>query len=225
MNNIILLHGALGAKIELLPLANLLNEHYKVHVLEFEGHGETPLRNVFSIPNFSENLKRFIEENQIQGADIFAYSMGGYVALYLASINTELLGKIITLGTKFHWTPEAASQEVRMLNPDKIEEKVPKFAAYLSRLHGENEWKTQMNRTAQLMLALGENELLHDRFSIVRNTCYLLLGDADEMVSKKETQKAASLIPNATLQILEDTVHPIARVNMEVLAKRIKTIL
>jgi pimeloyl-ACP methyl ester carboxylesterase len=225
MKNIILLHGALGAKTELLPLANTLSEDFQVHVLEFEGHGETPIKFGFSIPHFADNLKTFITDNKFEGADVFGYSMGGYVALYLAANYPELLGDIITLGTKFHWTPEVASQEVRMLNPEKIEEKVPKFAAYLAQLHGADSWKQNMSNTAQLMLDLGNNELLHNLFVQVKNTCHIMLGDADEMVTRDESLKATSAIPNANFQLLENTVHPIARVHVEFLAEKIREVL
>jgi pimeloyl-ACP methyl ester carboxylesterase len=225
MKNIILLHGALGSKAELIPLAKTLAQHFQVHILEFEGHGERSLNNGFSIPRFAENLKDFITVNQLEGSAVFGYSMGGYVALYLAANHPGLFGDIITLGTKFHWTPEAAIQEVRMLNPDKIEEKVPKFAAYLAQLHGNDTWKIQMTRTAQLMLDLGNNELLQNRFADIKNICHLLLGDSDEMVTQEETQKASFAIPNATFKLLENTVHPIARVNVDLLAEKIREVL
>jgi pimeloyl-ACP methyl ester carboxylesterase len=51
--------------------------------------------------------------------------MGGYVALKTAVLHPGRIEAIVTLGTKFHWDPENASNEVRMLNPEKIEEKVP----------------------------------------------------------------------------------------------------
>jgi pimeloyl-ACP methyl ester carboxylesterase len=225
MKNLILLHGALGAKTELLPLAKALRHEFQVHILEFEGHGETPFKVGFSIPSFASNLKAFILEHELEGADVFGYSMGGYVALYLAAEQPGLLGRIITLGTKFHWTPETASREVRMLNPEKIEEKVPKFAVYLAQLHGNDTWKTQMLRTAQLMLDLGNNDLLQNRFAQVSNKCYIMLGDSDDMVTKEETENAVSSIPDATFHLLDNTAHPIARVSVDTLALKIRSLL
>ena len=54
--------------------------------------------------------------------------MGGYVALQLANKHPKYVQKIITLGTKFAWDKETAAKEVKMLNPEKIEEKIPAFA-------------------------------------------------------------------------------------------------
>jgi pimeloyl-ACP methyl ester carboxylesterase len=225
MRKIILLHGALGASAELVALEKALTEKFDVYTLEFDGHGQTALGKDFSVPHFAENLHAFIEANELHGADVFGYSMGGYVALYLAAEHPNLLGRIVTLGTKFHWTPEAAAQEVRMLNPDIIEEKVPKFAAYLAQLHGADLWKENMRNTAQLMLDLGNNELLASRFSSIQNPCFIGLGERDVMVTLEETQNAVNKLPNASFFSLANTEHPLAKVDVELLAGKIEEVL
>ena len=42
MKNIVLLHGAIGAKDQLQPLADLLKNDFIVHVFNFSGHGGKP---------------------------------------------------------------------------------------------------------------------------------------------------------------------------------------
>ncbi len=51
--------------------------------------------------------------------------MGGYVALYLAKHHLQLVHKIFTLATKFHWDETVAANENKRLQPEGIEEKVP----------------------------------------------------------------------------------------------------
>lgn len=225
MRKIILLHGALGASAELVALEKALTEKFDVYTPEFDGHGQSALGKDFSVPHFAENLRDFIEANELHGADVFGYSMGGYVALYLAAEAPKMFGRIVTLGTKFHWTPEAAAQEVRMLNPEIIEEKVPKFAAYLAQLHGANSWKQNMRNTAQLMLDLGKQELLGNRFASIQNTCFIGLGERDVMVTLEETQNAVNQIPNASFFSLANTEHPLAKVDVVLLAEKIVEVL
>ena len=78
-----------------------------------------------------------MNENYIQTIDIFGYSMGGYVALWLARFYPDRVGKIFTLGTKLKWNDEEAEKEIKMLNPEKVELKVPAFAQQLAERHGE----------------------------------------------------------------------------------------
>ena len=181
---------------------------------------------VFSIAAFSKNLMEYINDNKLQSPDIFGYSMGGYVALYTEANHPGTLGKIVTLGTKFNWTPEAAAKEVRMLNPEKIEEKVPKFAQYLSKLHAPNDWKVNMSKTADMMLAMGDNPPLNSElFAKIDNEVFLHVGAQDNMVSQEETERVHNALNNSKFEVIEDCEHPIDRVSPEMIQSRLLTIL
>lgn len=220
MKNLILLHGALGSEKQFGKLKRLLSDQFRVYSLDFEGHGERNSTAPFSMDLFSDNLDQFIHEKQIQGSLVFGYSMGGYVALHLARKKPELLGDIMTLGSKLKWSPEIAKSEVKMLNPEIIQEKVKGFASYLGSLH--NDWVDNMNRTTEMMIELGNGKSLGlDQFAEITNTVYMGVGDADQMVSKAETQEVATVIPNATFYEMEQTEHPLPKVDMNRLADRI----
>src|SRR5206468_4121330 len=136
------------------------NSGLEVFSFNFSGHGKTNFNtNGFSIPVFAEELEKFIINNKIVKPSIFGYSMGGYVALYLASQNANLLGNIATLGTKFSWSPEIAQREIKMLDAKTISEKVPKFAEALKNRHGV-QWQELLNKTSQMMVELGNNNIL-----------------------------------------------------------------
>lgn len=219
--DLILLHGALGAGLQLTPLAGLLREDFTVHVLNFDGHGGKPLDAAFSIARFSDNVSDYIASHIVSPPFIFGYSMGGYVALDAISKGTEVR-KLLTLGTKFSWTPESAVQEVKRLNPDVIAEKIPAFAAHLEKLHAPEDWKKVMNQTADLMLDLGQSPVLTD--DVLRSIpmeVICLLGEDDTMVTLEETEHAVTTIPRAQLCILPGIPHPIERVPVDLLAEKI----
>ena len=130
MKTLILLHGAIGAEDQLVKLVQVLKEQNGINALtfSFSGHGNTPFQSEFGIEQFAIELENFIKRNNLQNPDVFGYSMGGYVALFLAKRTPGLLGNIITLGTKFNWNPDIAAKEINMLDPQMISQKVPKFA-------------------------------------------------------------------------------------------------
>ena len=143
--------------------------------------------------------------------------MGGYVAYTLAINNPELLGDIMSLGTKLKWNAEEAQKETRKLDPDKIEEKVPKFANYLDSLHLD--WKKNMIRTIGLMNGLGNGKALtRDDFSLIRNKCFTGLAENDEMVSREETLAVSQVIPDSTFFILQDSRHPLSLLDEKLLS-------
>ena len=220
MLNIILLHGATGAADQMEPLKKELAAlGYKTYSFNFSGHGPTPYAESFGIKQFSVELENFIAENNLVKPDIFGYSMGGYVALYLASRKPDRIGKIITLGTKFFWDPVIAQGEAKMLDTKVISEKLPKFAASLKQRHGDN-WELLLKKTAAMMTDLGNENLLNEEaLSKIDNKVFIGLADADTMVNAEETDFAASRIKNSERYALVNTKHPIESVNVKELSR------
>lgn len=207
---LLLLHGALGSKKQLAEIKAMLNHQFEVHDLSFEGHGGIDSEQNFSIPLFSNNVLRYMEENEINQFNIFGYSMGGYVALNTALKHPSKVNQIVTLGTKFDWTPVTAAREVKMLNPEKIEEKVPHFAKQLKEEHYPLNWKIVVNKTASMMTDLGNGACLQDEdFKRVNHKVTIGIGSLDKMVSYDESEHIANLLSNSKLVKMNDTPHPI----------------
>lgn len=216
---LLLLHGALGASSQFEQLTNILNSSFTIHTLNFSGHGGQSFTEDFSIEQFAKELQTYIEKNHLHNVDVFGYSMGGYVALYLAQSHPNLVNRIYTLGTKFSWSPETAAKEVKMLNPEKIEEKVPAFAKALAERHAPNEWKKVLYRTKDMMLALGEQPALTDSdFAQIKQSVAIGIGSEDNMVSFEESENAANLLPNGSVYIFNEFKHPIEQVDYKKLA-------
>jgi len=212
MQSIVLLHGALGSDRQMEPLKVHLSDSFNVYVLCFEGHGEREGNGPLAIERFSENLLEFLKDNKLEKTLVFGYSMGGYVALYTEAKSPGTFAKIVTLGTKFLWNPDVAAKEVRMLQPEIIEEKVPKFAEHLSRMHTPNDWKENMRNTAVMMEEMGEHPPLNDvDLSKVACPVQLLLGDNDMMVSEAETQEVKRQLSDVRFDMLEGVEHPIEK--------------
>lgn len=219
--NIVLLHGALGTKNDLLPIKNLLQTKYNVFSFNFNGHGDRPLNTEkpFGIESFVDDLKLFLAENNLKSTSIFGYSMGGYIALYYAFKHAEQVEKIFTLGTKFYWNEDFSKKQAAFLNAEKLIEKVPSFAEYLASKHQHNNWKNVVHLTAQMMLDLGKNPLLNnDTISKIDTPTLISLGDKDDMVTKEESEEVVSLLPKGNFNILPETPHPIEKTNHSIIA-------
>jgi pimeloyl-ACP methyl ester carboxylesterase len=221
---LLLLHGAIGSSGQLKAIAEKLAVNYEVHLFNFPGHGGKEMPDApFSIPLFSAAVINYIQENQLQLLTIFGYSMGGYVAMYLAKHHPEVVSRIITLGTKFHWDEATAVREVKMLNADTIVTKVPAFAAALAETHAPNDWKEVVQRTAAMLTAMGnDNPLKPGDYEEIKTPSLLLLGDRDKMVTPEETIATYKLLPDAQLAVLPGTPHPIEQVNSSLITYLLK---
>lgn len=225
MNPIILLHGALGSSSQLQPLEKSLTEKgRKVFFLNFSGHsGRSFSANGFGIETFADDLLELLDENKIKQADVFGYSMGGYVALWLAHRHGERFGKIVTLGTKFDWSPASAEKEIKKMNAEKIEEKIPAFARLLQNRHAPNDWKDVLKKTAAMMRALGENPLLTEEvLRKIKSPTQILLGDQDDMADLNFSKQVSTWLPYGSFEQLQNTPHPIEKVKLEVIERNLQ---
>lgn len=213
---ILLLHGALGSKKQFKRLIDSLGNNYDVHAINFSGHGGEQTKAPFSMDLFMQDVNKYVKENQLQKIHIFGYSMGGYVALKLAAAGANYIQSIATLGTKFDWSITATEKEVKKLNPEKIEEKVPQFAASLKAEHQGEDWKKVVEQTAQMMLHLSkEEQLTQNELQKIQLPVTLALGDADQMVSREETTSVEKHLPNAKFETLKNCPHPLTKVPIE----------
>ncbi|MCA6078405.1 alpha/beta fold hydrolase [Fulvivirga sedimenti] len=218
---LILLHGALGSSAQVEPLIPYLKQDFDVYTLNFSGHGGLPVPSRFSINDFTSDVVRFMDLNKLPYAHIFGFSMGGYVALKLAERTSKRTGKIMTLGTKFDWTPETADKEKAMLNPSKIEEKVPAFARFLLERHAPSDWKQVLHTTAGMMTALGNQpDWIAGRNTVMNEVC-LMVGSLDSMVTIDETRKIADALENGSFRVLEGVLHPMEKADPSSIAGEI----
>ena len=221
MSDLLLLHGALGTRTQLDPLAESLRPGFHVHQLDFEGHGNAaPRGRPFRMQHFGENVVELIDSLGIERVRLFGYSMGGYVAVHLAMTRPDRVDRVVTLGTTFRWDPATAAREVARLNPDAIRAKVPSFAETLAARHeGAGGWERVLADTADLLRDLGGNPLLTDAtLAAITQPVRIIVGDQDTTVSVEESTSVARTLAAGSLTVLAGTAHPVEQVNVDVLA-------
>jgi pimeloyl-ACP methyl ester carboxylesterase len=225
VTSLLLVHGALGAASQVAPLADVLRDSYDVHCVELRGHGDSPVvAGEFRTEFFAQDVRELMAARSIERAAIFGYSMGGYVALYLAARSPELVTAVATLGTKLAWTPEVATRETSRLDAATIRAKVPKFAELLERRHaGAGGWEGVLANTATLMRSLGDSPVVDAALlATVQQRARLMVGDRDNVVSVDETLGAARSLASGDAAVLPSTPHPFEQVRVDLLAAMLR---
>jgi len=219
VKSLILLHGALGSAAQLKGLLPELRDHFDVHVPILPGHGGKAIPEAgYSFVAFADFVLSYMDEQSIEKADFFGYSLGGYLALILAGKAPDRVGRIITLGTKFDWNTLSASREVKMLDPDTMEQKIPIFTEFLEVLHHPVPWRTMVQETASFILRLGEKpDLSAAELKAINHNCLLFVGEKDNSAGVEATRTAAMCIQNSEFRVLNDTPHPIEKVDISIL--------
>lgn len=234
---IFVVHGALGSAEQMEPVAAALRELGEVTNVELPGHGATPLPadSQFNIQSFVEALRDAVQEqvtphtgpHAITLPVVFGYSMGGYLALSLEVQYPGTFGAIVTLGTKFAWTPALALRELSRLDANIIQEKIPKFAGVLEQRHrAAGGWKLVLERTGALLVELGDKPLLvRETLASVRATVCIAVGELDDTVSRDEAAEYAGFIPAGSTHVIPNTPHPIERVTPADIVSLMRTVI
>lgn len=212
-DHLLLLHGALGAKSQFDPLIPLLEDSFQVHALDFEGHGSSPMRKrPYKEVHFAENVLQYMDEVALSRINIFGYSMGGKIGLYLAKTYPEKINRVFTFATKFLWASESVAGEVSSMDAEKISEKVPHFARMLEERHAASGWKNVLQKTKEMMLTLvTESSLTMGEMDQIQQEVRVSVGDRDALVSIEETVDVYRTLPRGQLQIFPKTPHPIEK--------------
>lgn len=220
MQTLLLLHGALGSGEDLSALSNKLKKfEYDLHSITFSGHGGIIFQSEFGIHQFSKELESYIHEKELHKPIVFGYSMGGYVALNLAITNPDIIGKIITLGTKFNWNMTSIEKETKHLDPEILQQKVPDYSRSLENKHGKS-WQDLVIKTSALLKKINtESSINAETLKNCKLPVLLGIADKDHLVSIEETLEVYRSLNKASMFMLPNTRHQIETVNCDLLSK------
>jgi pimeloyl-ACP methyl ester carboxylesterase len=208
LDSIILLPGALGTASQFDSLKEILHNNFNVYAPDYPGHGtqSMPAEN-FSIKFFQDYILSYMDQKSIHATYFFGYSMGGYIALSLASQHPEKVKGIITLATKFNWQNSMADAAAMLPDSKTISEKIPKLAARLQSDHIASDWKLLVDKTRMMLEKMNDEQLLEADFKNIKCNVQLLIGENDKIVSLHESEAVAAMLPNSSVQILIGVPH------------------
>lgn len=210
----ILLHGALGSAAQFDAILPYKPENQSIVALNLPGHGGVVCHEPFSLQLFSDAVLKYMDQNGLEKVALFGYSMGGYLALWLACKYPERISCVTTYGTKLDWNPEIASGMNRMFDPEKIEAKAPHFAALLSKIHQTEDWKSICLQTSAFLTDLGNGHGMSEaEYAKIQCPVTIGWGDLDTVVTEAESRQVAAYIPNGRFEILAGGKHLIEQVD------------
>lgn len=214
MTPTLFLHGALGSAGQFEAILAQAPDNHPVWAINLPGHGKIPAKPPFSMESFEAAVLQFLDEQHVRQVHIFGYSMGGYLALWLAWKHPDRIASIRTYGTKLDWNPEVATGMNRMFDPEKIEAKAPQLADALAKTHGDPAWKDLCWLTAAFLNDLGAGKgLTMEAFAAIECPVTIGWGDQDHVVSEAESKSVAAAIPSGQFVVLPGGKHLLEQVD------------
>ena len=199
---LILLHGNGESLDYFAGQIGFFARFYRVIALDTRGHGASPRGSApFTIRQFAEDLRAFMDERGIDSAHILGFSDGGNIALSFALKYPQRVRKLILNGAN--------------LDPlgVKLHVQIPIVLGYhLARLFAGK--RPEARKKMELLgLMVNEPRVAPQDLRRLELPALVIAGDRD-MIRDRHTRLIADSLPNARLAILKGN-HFIANQNPE----------
>ena len=102
---LVIIHGFLGMSDNWKTLGTqFANDGFQVHALDLRNHGKSFHSDDFSYDIMVEDVKQYCEFHQLQDIALIGHSMGGKVAMLLATTYPQLVSKLVVadIGPKYY---------------------------------------------------------------------------------------------------------------------------
>lgn len=95
---LIILHGLLGSSGNWHTLSrNVFGTRYRVFTLDLRNHGQSPHSDEMTYELMAGDVREFMEDQGLSNAHVLGHSMGGKVAMELATAHPETVNKLIVV--------------------------------------------------------------------------------------------------------------------------------
>lgn len=204
----IMLHGNGESKEYFKHQIEYFSKHYRVIAIDTRGHGKSKRGSMpFTLNQFAEDLKHFLDELEITKAILLGFSDGGNIALLFALKYPQYVGKLILNGAN--------------LRPSGVKLYV-QFPVYIG--YGIVSFISKFNKKAiykkeVLALMVNQPNIKEKELSRLRIPTLVIAGEKD-MIKSKHTELIAKHIKNSRLCIIEGD-HFIANNNSKLFNKKV----
>ncbi len=222
---IIILHGFLGSLDNWHTLATEFGKYgFEVYTIDLRNHGRSPHAEHHSISLMVDDLKEFMQQQNLLSATILGHSMGGKVAMQFALDHSEKVDKLIVvdiaprLYKRGHDDVFDAIKNVdlKVIQTRKEAEELMKpfvedlaIRQFVLKNLERNEdggfiWKLNFEilyRDYENMLVEIDSQQFFDKETL------FIKGGNSNYIQEKDKSDIVKLFPRATIQIIENAAH------------------
>ena len=190
---LILLHGNSESGEVFVHQMEYFSKHYRVIAVDTRGHGKSPRGSApFTIRQFADDLKDFMDELKIDKANILGFSDGGNIGLIFAMKYPEKVSKLIVSGANID------TSGIKFIYQSVIELGY-KFAGLMAKR------SDSAKRNYELLgLMVNDPNIKVEDLKRIKAPTLVMAGTKD-MVKEAHTKLIKNTIPNASLVIIEGT--------------------
>lgn len=216
--HLVLLHGANGGSVEIEPMRAALGDYFEVSAPDWLGHGGRPVPKDIDVPALAADFLGWMDGRGIGSAWIAGYSVGGYVALYMARHFPARVEGVMALATKAILDAPTIKHWIHLASVGRLEG--TERAQQLEKTHAPNDWRDVARLNQRFFAALAEEPPL-DAVALgeIARPVMLVNGDTDKLVPWGETAELGKVIPRSKLVKFYGFAHPMQLVPVFAVAR------
>lgn len=97
---VILVHGLSSSKETMYYLRDVLKDSYKVYSIDCRGHGLSDKMANYTLEDHAKDVIAFAKSLNYDKVNLIGYSMGSYISLRAAELDSDIFDNVILVGTK-----------------------------------------------------------------------------------------------------------------------------
>lgn len=182
---LVLLHGN-GSSLEYFQnQIETFSKFYRVLAVDTRGHGQSPRgAALFTMQQFSEDLRAFLDEHNLKKIYLLGFSDGGNIALTFALRYPQYIDKLIINGANLNTKGVKLHYQI----PIEIGYRLAKLAAAKS--------ESAKRRSEMLSLMVNEPNIRFEQLKNLTMPTLVLVGTND-MIKDAHSRAIAAALPNA----------------------------
>ncbi|MFK7954191.1 MAG: alpha/beta fold hydrolase [Ekhidna sp.] len=94
---LIILHGVFGSSDNWQTLGKIFADTFKVYLVDLRNHGNSPHSDEFTYEAMMRDVVELMDDEGIERAHVLGHSMGGKVAMHVATHHSERMLKLIVV--------------------------------------------------------------------------------------------------------------------------------
>lgn len=94
---LIILHGVFGSSDNWQTLGKVFADQFKVYLVDLRNHGNSPHSDEFNYTVMMEDVVELMKDEGLEKAHVLGHSMGGKVAMHLATHHSEVVSKLVVV--------------------------------------------------------------------------------------------------------------------------------
>ena len=187
---LILLHGNGENHEYFRNQTEYFSKSYRVIALDTRGHGKSPRGDEpFTIRQFAEDLREFMDEKKIEKAILLGFSDGGNIALIFALRYPQRVSRLILNGANLYGAGVRPSVQIPII-----------LGYHIARLFAGHSLKARRN-AEMLRLMVKDPDIKPEELKAVAIKTLVIVGTKD-MIKAQHTALIKENLPNASLRIL-----------------------